>query len=258
MKSTTFYTSLALLFLIGCTSKIMFDVVPPVVVTPSSDLIISEASTAINTDPTTVALTRSHYVELYNGTAAAIDLSNYAIGYFATKDTNTLENFDFSLAGSYIKLNKTLDTAKCYVIASTKSDTTKIKFDTIWGTASTAAASSSLPLQLSGNSAIALLKKDAAGTYNLGGVAYKIIDVFGSPMVARTISQGATSTRNNIMWAIAGEAKDTRNRTFFRKATVKNPTTDWDVSKGTDANNSQWIISGDRAWDYTNVGLPTQ
>ena len=28
----------------------------------------------------------------------------------------------------------------------------------------------SVPLQLSGNSAIALLKKDAAGTYNLGGV----------------------------------------------------------------------------------------
>ncbi len=258
MKSTIFYTSLALFFLVGCTSKITFDVTPPVVITPSSDLIISEVSTAINTDPLTVASTRSHYIELYNGTAAAIDLSNYAIGYFATKDTNTLADFDFSLTGSFIKLNKTLDTAKCYVIASTKSDTTKIKHDTIWGTSSTTAANASVPLQLSGNSAIALLKKDAAGIYNLGGVAYKIVDVFGSPLVARTISQGTTSTRNNIMWAIAGEVKDTRNRTFFRKSTIKNPTTDWEVSRGTDATNSQWIISGDRAWDYTNVGLPTQ
>jgi hypothetical protein len=258
MKSRIFYTSLALLFVVGCTSKIDFDPTPPVVIVANSDLLISEVSTAINTDPTTVALTRSHYVELYNGTASAVDLSDYAIGYFATKDTNTLADFDFSLPGSFIKLNNRLDTAKCYVIASTKSDTIKFNPNTIWGTSSTTAANSSVPLQLSGNSAIALLKKDAAGTYNLGGDAYKIIDVFGSPLVLRTISQGTTSSRNNNMWAIAGEVRDTRNRTFFRKSTVKKPTTDWEVSRGTDAINSQWIISGDRAWDYTNIGLPTQ
>ncbi len=257
MKSIILYTSFALLFLVGCTSKIVFDAPIPVVVIPSSDLLISEISTAINTDPTASG-TRSHYVELYNGSAAAIDLSNYAIGYFATKDTFTLANFSFSLAGSYITFNKVLDTGKCYVIASPQCDISKIKSDTTWGTNSTTAANSSMPLQLSGNSAIALLKKDATGTYNLGGVAYKIVDVFGSPMVARVISQGTSSSRNNIMWTIAGEVKDTRNRTFFRKSTVKNPTTDWDVSRGADVTSSQWTLSGDRAWDYTNVGLPTQ
>lgn len=257
MKSTILYTSLALFFLVGCTSKIIFEPTPPVVITPNSDLIISEISTAINTDPKASG-TRSHYVELYNGSTAAIDLSNYAIGYFATKDTFTLADFNFSLAGSYITFNKVLDTGKCYVIASPQCDIAKIKSDTTWGTNSTTAANSSFPLQLSGNSAIALLKKDAAGTHNLGGTNYKIVDVFGSPMIGRLNSQGATSSRNNIMWAIADENKDTRNRTFFRKSTVKKPTDDWAVSRGTDAVNSQWILSGDRNWDYTNVGLPTQ
>lgn len=255
MKSIIFYTLLASISLMGCTSKIVFDVVPPVVITPGSDLLISEVSTAINTDG--VANVRNHYVELFNGTTAAVDLSNYAVGYFATRDTFTLADFSFALANSFITLNKILDTGKCYVIASPTSDMVKVKNDTTWGTSSTSAANASMPLQLSGNSAIALLKKDAAGTYNLGGVMYKIVDVFGSPLVARAITQGTSSSRNNIMWAIAGEIKDTRNRTFFRKSTIKNPTTDWNVSRGTDANNSQWIISGDRVWDYTNIGLPT-
>jgi len=254
MKSTNLYKILVLLFLVGCTSKIVFDEVPPVVIIPSADIIISEVSTAINTD----AGKRNHYVELYNGGSIAVDLSNYAVGYFATTDTSTISNFDFSTAGSYINLNKILDTGKCYVIASPQCDAIKVKSDTTWGTTSTTAANASVPLQLSGNSAVALLKKDTAGSYNLGGFPYKIVDVFGSPMVARTKSQGATSTRNNIMWAIAGEIKDTRNRTFFRKSIIKKPTANWDSARGIDATTSQWILSGDKAWDYTNVGLPTQ
>ncbi len=255
MKSTIIYTVLSLFFLVGCTSKIVFEPTVPVVIIPNSELIISEISTAINTDP---APFRNHYLELYNGGNTAIDLSNYAIGYFATKDTFTLADFDFSLVGSFISFNKMLDTGKCYVIASPQCDLTKVKADTTWGTSSSTVVNSSNPLQLSGNSAIALLKKNATGTHNLGSNTYKIVDVFGSPMVARFKFQGTQSSRNNIMWAIAGETKDTRNRTFFRKVTVKKPTTDWDVSRGTDANNSQWILSGDKAWDYTNVGLPTQ
>jgi hypothetical protein len=60
------------------------------------------------------------------------------------------------------------------------------------------------------------------------------------------------------MWTIAGETLDTRNRTFLRKKTVKDPTTDWNTSKGTSADNSEWKISGDRLWDYKNIGIRTQ
>lgn len=253
MKSRIYTSLLAILFF-SCTSKITFDPVPPVVIVPNSDLLISEISTAINTDPN-AAGTRSHYIELYNGTGAKVDLVDYAIVYYACKDTFTLEDFKTT---NYFILAKTIDTNKCFVIASPQCDVNKVPRDTTWGTTSTTAANASNPLQLSGNSAIALLKKDAGGAYNIGGTMYKMVDVFGSPLARRNNFQGTPSSRNNIFWTIGDEKLDTRNRTFFRKPSIKNPTTNWDVSRGTDAASSQWTMSGDRAWDYTNVGLPTQ
>lgn len=254
MKSTFFSSIIAILILSACTSKITFD--PPIPAVITSDLIISETSTAINTDASAGG-TRSHYIELYNGTTNKIDLSNYAIGYNAVSDTFTLSDWSFS-STSFITFKRTLDTGKCYVIASPQCDATKIKSDTIWGTTSTASAAASSPLQLSGNSAIALLKKDAAGTYTLNGIKYKIIDVFGSPLVSRVTFRGTASVRNNILWTIAGENTDTRNRTFWRKKSVKDPSTDWATTKGTNIDNSEWRISGDKGWDYKNVGLKSE
>jgi hypothetical protein len=255
MKRYFFLLAIAFI-VVSCTSKIDFDPVPVVAPTTNSDLIISEISTAINTDAN-AAGTRPHYVEIYNGTNAAVDMSNYAIGYMAVTDTATLSQWSFPSATYYFILKKTLAVGKCYVIASPQTDATAVKRDTTWGTTSTTSASAVLPLQLSGNSAIALLKKDAAGTITLSGVAYKIIDVFGSPLVARVTSKGTTSARNNIIWTIAGENSDTRNRTFLRKKTVINPNTNWAVAKGTTTSDSEWLISPDKTWDYSNVGLPT-
>ncbi|MFZ4544490.1 MAG: lamin tail domain-containing protein [Saprospiraceae bacterium] len=255
MKRGIFYTLLLLTMMSACKSK--DDDPDPIPVVPvASDLIISEMSTAINTDPL-AAGARSHYVELYNGTGKTVELSNYAIGYYAVTDTSTLSNWNFSAVGSFITLNKSLATGKCYVIASPQADAATIKRDTTWGTSSTLAANSSMPLQLSGNSAIALLKKDAAGTFTLNGNSYKIVDAFGSPLVARVTAQGAVSARNNIIWTVADQNKDTRNRTFWRKAASKDPNADWSKTKGTNADNSEWRVSEDRKWDYTNIGLPS-
>jgi len=239
----------------GCSSEIEFTPVAPPSATGNSDLLLSEISTAINTDATTGA-TRPHYVEIYNGTAANADLSNYAIGYFATSDATTLANWVFP-DGNFLLLSGSLEKAKCYVISSPQADATIGKRDITWGTTSTANANASVPLQLSGNSAIALLKKDATGTITLSGNTYKIIDVFGSPQVARVTSTGTSSARNNFIWTVAGET-DTRNRTFFRKTTVTSPTTDWARAKGTTPQDSEWQLSADRAWDYTNIGLATK
>ena len=258
MKKNILLYLFVLILIGGCTSTIDFpsSSAPNPNPSPSpssnSDLIISEISNAINTDPLAGAL-RSHYVELYNGTSGSVDLSNYAIGYQVVSDTSTLSPWSFA-AGNYLTLSKTIASGKCYVIINILSDTALIPHDTIWGTAT---GTSQQPLQLSGNAAIALLKKDAAGTYNLGGATYKIIDEYGDPGVARITASGATSTRTNFCWPVAG-ATDTRNRTIWRNKTVTGPTTNWATSQGTSVSNSQWTLSGDRAWDYTNVGLPTQ
>jgi len=241
----------------SCSSEIEFTPVPTIPSTANTDLLISELSTSFNTDAAAGG-TRPHYVELYNGTDANVDLSDYAIGYQAVSDMTTLTDWSFPTNVYFLALTGTLDAGKCYVIASPQVDAMVIKSDITWGTTSATNANASMPLQLSGNSAIALLKKDASGTYTLSGNTYKIIDVWGSPQVARVTSTGASSARNNLMWTIAGETGDTRNRTFFRKATVKSPTTDWEKAKGTTALDSEWEISGDKAWDYTNLGLPTK
>lgn len=254
MKQYIAILSLLTIAFTSCDSKIDFkETLPPPVVV-NSDLLISELATAINTDPAAGA-TRNHYVELFNGTAADVSLGNYAIGYQASTDLTTLAPWDFP-TGKYLELTGTLLKGACYVIASPQVFPAAVPSNVTWGTTSTTAANASNPLQLSGNSAIALLKKDAAGAYTINGNKYKLIDVFGSPLVARVTSTGASSTRNNFVWTIAGET-DTRNRTFFRKKTVKDPTTDWATAKGTTPADAQWQLSADRAWDYTNVGLPT-
>ncbi|MCU0388409.1 MAG: lamin tail domain-containing protein [Chitinophagaceae bacterium] len=254
MKIFSFYILAAFIICYGCSSKIDFEVMPPPPPVITTELMISEISTAINTDPNAGG-TRTHYVELFNGTANAINLSNYAIGYMAVSDTANLIPWSFGV-NFFVFPAVTLDTGKCYVVASPQSDRTAVRRDTSWGTTSTLAAQASTPLQLSGNSAIALLKRDAGGTIILNGNTYAIIDAFGSPLVTRNTSTGATSSRNNIIWTIAG-VTDTRNRTFFRKKGVLSPTTDWGTTKGSSPETSQWIVSGDRAWDYTNLGKPT-
>jgi Lamin Tail Domain len=247
-----------LLLMAACTSKIDFEVKPPTPPVVNTDILISEISTAINTDPLAVgAITggRNHYIELFNGTASSIDLSNYAIGYQASTDLATLSPWAFA-TGNFQVLTGNLAANACYVIASPQANTTAVPSNITWGTTSTTSANASMPLQLSGNSAIALLKRNSSGTIVLNGNNYSIIDVFGSPLVARETSSGTNSARNNFIWSIAGET-DTRNRTFMRKKTVSMPTTDWSTAKGTNTTTSQWLVSVDRAWDYTNVGKPT-
>jgi hypothetical protein len=252
MKKYMYLNLFALFLFASCSSEFTTPPPPPPIPT-LEELIISEIATFINTDATAGGV-RNHYVEIYNGTNKDINLSNYAIGYQATTDTSTLVDWNFSSASNYLQLTGTLATMKAYVIASPVANTTAVKSNITWGTSSTANADASKPLQLSGNSGIALLKKDASGTHTLNGEKYTIIDVFGSPNVARVTSTGSSSSRNNFIWLTSG-ATDTRNRTFWRKSTVIKPNTDWNLSRGTSAADSEWNISGDRLWDYSNVGI---
>jgi hypothetical protein len=254
MKNSVGITILAIVLATACRSKIDFDAAPPPPSGATTELMISEISTAINTDPDAGG-TRPHYVELYNGTGRTIDLADYALGYMAVTDASSLVPWAFG--SNFFVLSSNLANDSCHVVASPQADRKVIVRDTSWGTTSSTAAQASTPLQLSGNSAIALLKKSSTGSIVLTGVNYAIIDVFGSPLVSRVSSSGTNSSRNNIIWPVAGETGDTRNRTFFRKATVLSPTTDWQASGGTSADNSQWVISPDRDWDYTNLRKPT-
>lgn len=259
MKKYIYLNLFTLVLFAGCSSEFT---TPPPVIPPDAleELIISEIATFINNDAAAGGV-RNHYVEIYNGTDKEIDLTNYAIGYQATTDTSTLVDWSFTSASNYLQFTGKLAAMKAYVIASPLANTTAVKSDIKWGSATSANADASKPLQLSGNSGIALLKKDATGTHILNGEKYIIIDVFGSPNVERIAFVGTQSSRNNLFWAVAGISTDTRNRTFWRKSTVIKPNTDWNLSRGTTVADSEWNVSEDngvstdRIWDYSNVGI---
>jgi len=81
-----------------------------------------------------------------------------------------------------------------------------------------------------GNDAIGLFKNDV------------LIDVFGTP---------TSDPGDGIGWTIAGITKASVDHILIRKPTVTSPTTDWDASAGTTAEDSQWIVS-DFLYNATN------
>ncbi len=56
-------------------------------------------------------------------------------------------------------------------------------------------------------------------------------------------------------WNVAGVTAATKDHTLLRKANVKVGTTDWDMSAGSNAENSQWIVKPKNYFD--NIGKPT-
>ncbi len=96
----------AILLITGCSSKIEITLpAKPPADNETSDLIISEIATFINTDGNAGGV-RNHYVELYNGTRDNLDLSQYAIGYQASLDENTLLDWSFPTDATYLKLRR--------------------------------------------------------------------------------------------------------------------------------------------------------
>ncbi len=70
---------------------------------------------------------------------------------------------------------------------------------------------------------------DAVGLFKNG----LLIDTIG----IQGVDPGAT-----VCWPVAGVAGATLNHTIVRKPTVASPTTEWAVSAGTNADDSQWLV----------------
>ena len=53
-----------------------------------------------------------------------------------------------------------------------------------------------------------------------------------------------------IGWDVAGVTEATRDKTLVRKATITTGNNDWDASRGTTAENSEWIVYDQNTWTY--------
>ena len=174
-----------------------------------SDLIISEYGEGSSGN--------SKYVEIYNGTGATVDLSNYELWRVSNGGTwvTAPDLFLISLSGNL------LDGAT-YVIANNATDVPGA--DLYNGICS-----------WNGDDAVGLAK-DIAGTFTL-------IDAVGTD-----------GPDPGSGWNVAGTTNGTVNNRLTRKVGVCSPNTNWTASAGTNATDSEWIVSGGYVTGSANAG----
>ena len=171
-----------------------------------TDLFISEYSEGSS---------NNKYVEIYNGTGANVNLSNYQL-------------WRISNGGNWpeatISLSGTLAKGDVYVVYNGSSVST---------ISNNGDLASSIII-FNGDDAFGLAKTDGISGFTL-------ID-----------GVGEDGSDPGTGWAVAGITNATKDHTLVRKLSVTSPNNDWDESRGTDASDSEWIVYAKDTW--TNIG----
>ena len=157
------------------------------------------------------------YVEIYNGTGADVDLSDYQV-WGSNNGGNWKIERQHSLSG-------TLVDGDVYVLAADAAD------QTILDETDLALAYESA-MHFNGDDAVGLAKDNGTGTFEL-------IDVIGVP-----------DSDPGTAWDVAGATNATKDHTLVRKATVTSGNTDWTSSAGTTTEDSEWVVYAQNTWDY--------
>lgn len=158
------------------------------------------------------------YIEIYNGTGASVNLGDYEM--WKLSNGGAWPSNTMTLSGS-------LADGSTYILAHASSDAIIL-----------AAADTAFNGQIvyfNGNDAVGLAKDDGTGNFIL-------IDAVGE--------QGTAA-----YWDVAGTTAGTQNHTLIRKDNVCSPDTNWTVSAGTTAANSQWVVMPQNDW--TDIGMHT-
>ena len=163
---------------------------------------------------------RNTYLEIYNGTGVAIDLSDYGLLY--RRNSNSFGEDP----GDSLVLSGMIEQGEALVIGRPELDASKVGSDFSWPA-----------LTANGDDAVVLCTIDGANNYT-------ILDYLGD--------ENRPSTPG---YSVAGETNATRDRVLQRKFTVMDPATDWDSSRGANADDSEWIVLDKEA--YFNAGKAT-
>lgn len=172
-----------------------------------TDLIISEYAEGSS---------NNKYIEIYNGTGATVDLSNYELWRISNGGT---------WPESTVSLSGMLADGAVIVAANSSADTAILNLPN----ATTAYNSATF---FNGDDAVGLAKDNGQGVFEL-------IDAVGR--------EGADPGSG---WDVAGVTDATGEHTLVRKASVCSPDTSWGVTSGTNAQNSQWIVYPQNTWTF--------
>ena len=154
------------------------------------------------------------YIEIYNGTGADVDLSQYWV--FQNSNGGPMTEYIDQLEG-------TLANGDVYVIANNQSS------DDILAEA-----------DLTGSGICYFNGDDARALLKIVGTDTTILDLIGS-----------FPDRPDDGWDVAGVTNATKDQTLRRKSTVTSGNSDWAASAGTDADNSEWVVEDRPTAAYT-------
>ena len=155
------------------------------------------------------------YIEIYNGTGTSVNLSDYEI--WKITNGGSWPEYTLNLSGN-------LTHGDVYIIYHTSSNIDPIissAGDVTWSQAS-----------WTGDDAVGLAKN---------GV---LIDVIG---------EDGPDPGNG--WDVAGITDATKDHTLVRKCSVTQGNTNWSLSAGTDALNSEWVVLSQNDW--SDIGQHT-
>ena len=157
------------------------------------------------------------YLEIYNPTNEAIDLSGYA--YPSTSNAPTVPG-EYEFWNAFDE-GATIAAGGIYVIAHPSADAAILAF-----------ANETHQYLSNGDDGYALVQ----GTQD----AFTILDVIGN-----------WDADPGSGWDVAGESAATKDHTLVRKSTVTQGVGyDWATAAGTNAEDSQWIVYDQNTWDY--------
>ncbi len=162
----------------------------------ATDLIISEYGEGSS---------NNKYIEIYNGTGATVDLSQYKLWRISNGGSWPESEYTFTAT--------TLADGDVITVANNSTDTPG------------ADEYNSGFCSWNGDDAVGLAKDDGTGTFVL-------IDAIGTD-----------GSDPGTGWDVAGVTDGTKDHYLVRKADICSPTTDWAISAGTDATDSQWIVN---------------
>ena len=204
------------------------------IVTDSDDNLesISSSSTELFISEYSEGSSPHQYIEIFNGTSSAVDLTGYEIwlvkgsGSMSWDEPDRILIFNSDVSQSDIDLDDdqwsvntpALEPGQTLMIMREAEDE---EFDFVGQNFVVFPGLS----QLGGDDAIALKKN---------GV---IIDQVGE------------DTDPGSAWEVAGESSATKNHTIVRKGTVVSGNTDWTSSAGTNSDDSEWIVYDQDTFD---------
>ena len=178
---------------------------------------VQGASNAIFFSEYAEGSSNNKYLEIYNGTGEAIDLSQYAISSCSNgcPDEST---WDFP-SNITFETGTIVSAGDVYVIAHPSAD------------------------------ASILAEADYNGFLYLsnGDDVFAIVDA-SSGLVIDIIGDRGPDPGDG--WEVAGVSDATKDHTLVRKSSVETGNSDWESSAGTDASDSEWIVYDNETWDY--------